>query len=128
MVLARNLMAAGSPQAVPAALRRYEAMRMDRTSRIQIGSRGNNWLRDGGNADWVYGYDAWQVSLGGARAAGGMRMDRRALLLALAAAPLAGCTGLRKAAAPATAPPGPKARAWCCWAPWPARCCIRRGP
>ena len=30
-----------------------------------------------------------------------MKVDRRALLLALAAAPLAGCTGLRKAAAPA---------------------------
>ncbi|MFT8245103.1 FAD-dependent monooxygenase [Roseomonas sp. BN140053] len=47
----------------PAALRRYEAARLDRTSRIQLGSRGNAWLRDGGNADWVYGYDAWTVPL-----------------------------------------------------------------
>lgn len=63
VVLARHLMAPASAQDVPAALRRYEAMRMERTSRIQIGSRGNNWLRDGGNADWVYGYDAWQIPL-----------------------------------------------------------------
>lgn len=62
-VLARNLIAAETPAQVPDALRRYEAMRMERTSRIQIGSRGNNWLRDGGNADWVYGYDAWAVPL-----------------------------------------------------------------
>ena len=31
------------------------------TSQIQFGSRGNQWLKDGGNADWVYGYDAWTV-------------------------------------------------------------------
>lgn len=49
---------------VPAAIKRYEAARRERTARVQIGSRGNNWLREGGNADWVYGYDAWQVPLG----------------------------------------------------------------
>jgi len=36
---------------------------MERASQIQVGSRGNNWLRSGGNADWVYGYDAWSVPL-----------------------------------------------------------------
>jgi salicylate hydroxylase len=46
---------------VPAALKRYETARKERAARIQIGSRGNNWLREGGNADWVYGYDAWTV-------------------------------------------------------------------
>lgn len=46
-----------------AALRRYESARQERTARIQIGSRGNNWLKAGGNADWVYGYDAWSVAL-----------------------------------------------------------------
>jgi salicylate hydroxylase len=58
VVLARCLAAAdaGTPEA---ALRRYEAMRRDRTARVQIGSRGNEWLREGGNADWVYAYDAW---------------------------------------------------------------------
>jgi salicylate hydroxylase len=63
VVLARNLDAAPGPQQVPAALARYQAMRMQRTSEIQIGSRGNNWLRAGGNADGVYGYDAWAVAL-----------------------------------------------------------------
>ncbi|MDR5815362.1 FAD-dependent monooxygenase [Caballeronia sp. LZ033] len=46
-----------------AALSRYERARQERTARIQIGSRGNNWLKTGGNADWVYGYDAWSVAL-----------------------------------------------------------------
>ena len=63
VVLARNLDAAQDADGVPQALQNYEAMRKQRTSQIQIGSRGNNWLRAGGNADWVYGYDAWQVAL-----------------------------------------------------------------
>ena len=45
------------------ALRSYERTRQDRTARVQIGSRGNEWLKDGGNADWVYGYDAWSEPL-----------------------------------------------------------------
>ena len=63
VVLARNLDAAQDRSQVGTALQNYESMRKERTSRIQIGSRGNNWLRDGGNADWVYGYDSWQVPL-----------------------------------------------------------------
>ena len=62
VVLARALDGA-TRDAVPAALERYEAARRERTARIQIGSRGNEWLREGGNADWVYGYDAWTVPL-----------------------------------------------------------------
>jgi salicylate hydroxylase len=46
---------------VPAALKRYEDARRERTARVQIGSRGNEWLKEGGNADWVYGYDAWST-------------------------------------------------------------------
>lgn len=57
VVLARHLASATAD--LPAALRAYEAARQDRTARIQLGSRGNAWLREGGNADWVYGYDAW---------------------------------------------------------------------
>ncbi len=64
VVLARCLAAVESPDHVGTALARYEAMRMTRASQIQVGSRGNNWLRAGGNADWVYGYDAWAVPLG----------------------------------------------------------------
>jgi salicylate hydroxylase len=41
----------------------YEETRKPRTAAIQIGSRGNTWLRDGGNADTVYGYDAWTAAL-----------------------------------------------------------------
>jgi salicylate hydroxylase len=48
---------------VASALRRYESARQDRTARIQIGSRGNQWMKTQGNADWVYGYDAWGVAL-----------------------------------------------------------------
>jgi salicylate hydroxylase len=62
VVLARHLSGVTGAAAVPAALAGYDAARLERTSKIQIGSRGNNWLRDGGNADWVYGYDAWGVS------------------------------------------------------------------
>lgn len=63
VVLARNLSDVDKPTQVPAALVRYEAMRIERASSIQIGSRGNQWLKAGGNADWVYGYDAWSVPM-----------------------------------------------------------------
>jgi salicylate hydroxylase len=33
------------------------------TAKIQIGSRGNQWMKGPGNADWVYGYDAWNTPL-----------------------------------------------------------------
>ncbi|MFV0382712.1 FAD-dependent monooxygenase [Paracoccus sp. (in: a-proteobacteria)] len=49
---------------IPAALRRYQATRIPRTSRVQEGSLANEWLKEGGNADWVYGYDAWSVPVG----------------------------------------------------------------
>ena len=48
---------------MPEALKRYETARRDRTAEIQIASRGNEWLKKGGNADWVYGYDAWNVAV-----------------------------------------------------------------
>ena len=63
VVLSRNLAGVGQPVDVPAALARYEAMRIERASSIQIGSRGNQWLKAGGNADWVYGYDAWAAPI-----------------------------------------------------------------
>ncbi|MCO5397935.1 FAD-dependent monooxygenase [Ralstonia soli] len=65
VVLARCLAAAAPAgvAAVPEALTRYQAARHTRTSRIQIGSRSNAWLKEGGNADWVYDYDAWNVAL-----------------------------------------------------------------
>ena len=60
VVLARCLHHADD---VPEALRRYAQSRMKRTAEIQIGSRGNQWMKTQGNADWVYAYDAWQVAL-----------------------------------------------------------------
>lgn len=48
---------------VAQALERYENSRKERTARVQRGSRGNEWLKQGGNADWVYGYDAWRAPL-----------------------------------------------------------------
>ena len=66
VVLGRALDGATAAR-VPAALQAYEAARKPRTSRVQEGSRGNEWLKEGGNADWVYGYDAWSTPLGRAR-------------------------------------------------------------
>lgn len=60
VVLARHLEGVLASEA-PEALKRYEQARIERASKIQLGSRGNNWLREGGNADWVYAYDAWAV-------------------------------------------------------------------
>lgn len=45
---------------LPAALERYAASRIPRTTRVQEGSLANDWLKSGGNADWVYGYHAWK--------------------------------------------------------------------
>lgn len=50
---------------VAAAFQNYENARKDRTARVQIGSRGNEWLKQGGNADWVYGYVASAAALSG---------------------------------------------------------------
>ena len=50
---------------VASAFLNYENARKDRTARVQIGSRGNEWLKQGGNADWVYGYVASATPLTG---------------------------------------------------------------
>lgn len=49
---------------IEGAFRRYEAHRKPRTSLIQAISSANTWMQ-GGDADtsWLYGYDAWNVSL-----------------------------------------------------------------
>jgi 2-polyprenyl-6-methoxyphenol hydroxylase-like FAD-dependent oxidoreductase len=45
----------------------YEQHRKPRTTRIQTLSSANTWLRTqaGGDPDWLYGYDAWNVLLEG---------------------------------------------------------------
>ncbi|ODM46214.1 salicylate hydroxylase [Ruegeria sp. PBVC088] len=62
VVLARAL--CDGPETVPEALKAYEDARRDRTAAIQRGSLANEWLKEGGNADWVYGYHAWTAPLG----------------------------------------------------------------
>ncbi|MWD28382.1 NAD(P)-binding protein [Aquicoccus sp. SCR17] len=49
---------------IEAALARYETERKPRTARIQENSLANEFMKGQGNADWVYGYDAWGVALG----------------------------------------------------------------
>lgn len=48
---------------IPAALARYEDERKPRTKRIQVASLANEWLKNSSNAEWVYGYDAWNTPL-----------------------------------------------------------------
>jgi 6-hydroxynicotinate 3-monooxygenase len=48
---------------VGTALRRFEATRKPRTSRVQLSSRANTWLKSRTDPDWVYGYDAWNEPL-----------------------------------------------------------------
>lgn len=60
VVLARALDGV-TVEGIGTAFEHYEKTRKQRTAHIQEGSRGNNWLKNGGNADWVYGYDAWEA-------------------------------------------------------------------
>lgn len=48
------------------AFARYEATRKERTSRIQLTSRRNEWMSTRTDPDWVYGYDAWSEPLASA--------------------------------------------------------------
>jgi salicylate hydroxylase/6-hydroxynicotinate 3-monooxygenase len=52
-------------EGVEAAFRRYEASRKERTSRMQLTTRQNTWMRFKTDTDWVYGYDAWTAPLAG---------------------------------------------------------------
>jgi 6-hydroxynicotinate 3-monooxygenase len=48
---------------VEAAFHRFEATRKPRTSRVQLSSRTNTWLKTRTDPDWVYSYDAWNEPL-----------------------------------------------------------------
>lgn len=63
VLLGRCLSGALTRAGAEKALQTYENTRKERTAKIQIGSRGNQWMKTQGNADWVYGYDAWSVPL-----------------------------------------------------------------
>jgi 6-hydroxynicotinate 3-monooxygenase len=45
------------------AFRRFERNRKERTSRIQLGTRQNTWMRTAPDSAWLYDYDAWTVPL-----------------------------------------------------------------
>lgn len=62
VVLARCLAQAG-PAPIDERCRQYEAIRKERTARMQLGSHRNEFMRDRTDPDWVYGYDAWNVPL-----------------------------------------------------------------
>jgi 6-hydroxynicotinate 3-monooxygenase len=61
-VLSRCLQGADS-DGIPAAFRQYELTRKERTSRVQLTSRENTWMRNKTDGDWVYRYDAWHAPL-----------------------------------------------------------------
>lgn len=48
---------------IPAALNSYEEARKERTAHVQRSSLANEWLKEKGNADWVYGYKATDALL-----------------------------------------------------------------
>jgi len=62
VVLARALEGAETGT-IAACLALYEKERKPRTARVQESSLANDWLKRGSNADWVYGYDAWNTEL-----------------------------------------------------------------
>jgi salicylate hydroxylase/6-hydroxynicotinate 3-monooxygenase len=62
-VLSRILSEVDDRTGLDAAFRRFEATRKERTSRVQLTSRGNTWLKDRTDVDWVYSYNAWTAPL-----------------------------------------------------------------
>lgn len=62
VVLARALNAAGK-FGVNDVLSAYERIRKPRADDVQQQSYDNKWLKVGGNADWLYTYNAWTVEL-----------------------------------------------------------------
>ena len=62
VVLARSLDGADREN-VSERLCRYENTRLARTANIQRNSLANEWMKEQGNAEWVYGYHAWETAL-----------------------------------------------------------------
>jgi salicylate hydroxylase/6-hydroxynicotinate 3-monooxygenase len=54
---------AAADRSIARAFRRFEATRKPRTSRVQLNSRTNTWLKTRIDPEWVYGYDAWREPL-----------------------------------------------------------------
>ena len=67
-VLSRLLTEVDDRSGIETAFRRFEATRKERTSRVQLTSRTNTWLKDPTDVDWVYSYNAWTTPLSDAPA------------------------------------------------------------
>jgi salicylate hydroxylase/6-hydroxynicotinate 3-monooxygenase len=63
VVLARLVGGVADRAGLTEAFRRFEATRKPRTSRVQLSSRTNTWLKEPTDVDWVYSYDAWTAPL-----------------------------------------------------------------
>jgi 6-hydroxynicotinate 3-monooxygenase len=50
-------------EGIAEAFRRFEATRKERTTRVQLTSRTNTWLKDRTDTDWLYAYNAYTVPL-----------------------------------------------------------------
>ena len=59
-MIARCLAAEDDPAA---AFKRYESVRLERTARIQLTSRQNNWGKGRTDPSWVYGYDVFAATV-----------------------------------------------------------------
>lgn len=62
-MLARLLDGVADQAGLSDAFRRFEATRKARTSRVQLTSRTNTWLRGQTDVDWVYSYSPWTAPL-----------------------------------------------------------------
>jgi 6-hydroxynicotinate 3-monooxygenase len=62
-VLARLLAGVADQASLRDSFRRFEATRKARTSRVQLTSRANTWLRGKTDVDWVYSYNPWTAPL-----------------------------------------------------------------
>lgn len=62
VILARVLVETSGSD-VARALQRYQRSRHERATRVQRTSHENQFLKTQGDADWVYGYDAWAAAL-----------------------------------------------------------------
>lgn len=62
-VLSRLLAEVDNRASIAEAFRRLEATRKARTSRVQLTSRANTWLRGKTDVDWVYSYNPWTAAL-----------------------------------------------------------------
>ena len=62
-VLSRLLAEVDNRAGIADAFRRLEATRKARTSRVQLTSRTNTWLRGKTDVDWVYSYNPWTAPL-----------------------------------------------------------------